>query len=196
VRYAIFCARDDRSLLGLCERSIYDADPYATTEVLGNPEDLPLMVAKCKAWLGYLLEHEGSVVFLDDDVIVQRPLTMPCEADVILTSRSVSGLHPYNTGVIWANGQAALPFFDEVWKHVSEAPEDRRAWYGDQDAVQAVAETMAHAEVSCDLWNWTPEHFGQLRQELRERSKAVVHFKGQRKGWMKWYAREMSKVAA
>lgn len=134
-----------------------------------------------------------DAVFLDTDIVVQKDLTplFDGEFDVALTRRENIGVDPsgidvakampYNTGVMLSK-PSGWDFWRNAWKHCESFPEEGRKWWGDQYAVKAIAEIapLRILELPCEIYNYSP---AAESEDVRERF--VVHYKGERKSWMK-----------
>jgi hypothetical protein len=133
-----------------------------------------------------------NAVFLDTDVMVQKDLAplFEWEFDVALTVREnrvmdpdgvdVAVDMPYNTGVMLSK-PGGWDFWREAARHCELLPEKRRRWWGDQDAVKAVADTipLCVLDLPCAVYNHSPN------EETEDVSgRHVVHYKGFRKPWM------------
>jgi hypothetical protein len=131
-----------------------------------------------------------ACIFLDTDVVVQRPLDHVFERsfDVALTIRherikdlngvNITPLMPYNTGVMFSRQPR---FWAEVLEFCRRLPDDRHVWYGDQLSVKHVADTGTFdvLELPCDEYNYSPR---TEDEDLAGRH--AVHYKGARKDWM------------
>lgn len=151
-----------------------------------SPQDIPFMT--------YRMRHlaalpPGKWVILDTDVIVQRTLEgVLGKHDACLTRRemvldqdgnNVAEWMPYNTGVMWCRNPE---FWRDAYKVCAKLPDKLQNWYGDQVAVRLVAESGRYrmGEVNVDPWNYSPEYADEDVSH-----KAVVHYKGRRKDWMR-----------
>ena len=136
------------------------------------------------------LERPASI-FLDTDVIIQRPLEHVFEKafDVALTIRheaikdldgiNITGQMPYNTGVMFSRQPR---FWSEALKYCRQLAESHHDWYGDQLSVKHLADTGTFdvLELPCDQYNYSPR-----TEDEDVGGRYAVHYKGLRKEWMR-----------
>jgi hypothetical protein len=148
--------------------------------------------------LSFRLKHLAELapcdaVFLDTDVIVQQDLgpVFDMAFDVALTRREnigtdpngidIAAVMPYNAGVMLSR-PAGWAFWDNVWRQCQSYPDEIRRWWGEQYALRDIATVapLRLLELPCDRYNYTP-----ATESEDVSSRAVVHYKGKRKAWMK-----------
>jgi hypothetical protein len=168
-------------------------DIYQLTDI--GTEQIAGCTVVRKSWDGdnpmifkmlHLADLYGDVLALDTDVIVQADLSpvFGLPFDVALTRRDgpiydpsgkdVTKAMPYNCGVMFSR----LPAF---WVRCLAWCEGKRVgWYADQLAAAEVGKTANVLTLHCDNFNYTP---GSAEEDVS--SRLAVHYKGQRKAWMK-----------
>ncbi len=142
-----------------------------------------------KQWSG-----EHHVVLVDADVLIARALEAAFDGsfDIGLTRRE-NPIAPINNGVMYVAAgarRAAIKFYSKALGLC------REHWGGDQEAIGMAAAPVPDryrterragcrmAFLSMRTHNVTPRREGAVHQH----SPFAVHFKGDRKGWMKTYA--------
>lgn len=170
----------------------------AGLNVLHAALPVSLMHLQLEGQLAYLKQWSGAhpVVLVDTDVLIARDLNEAFDGsfDIGLTNRD-NPVAPINNGAMYlAAGakEAALRFFTQALALC------KAHWGGDQEAIgQAAAPVPKRncikrrcgcrmAFLDMRLYNVTPRKEGAKHQ----RGPFVVHFKGDRKGWMKTYAEQ------
>ena len=136
------------------------------------------------------LDRPASL-FLDPDVIVQRPLDPVFEQpfDVALTIRheriktldggNITPAMPYNMGVAFSRQPRFWADALEYCRQLEAS--DYHDWYGDQLSVKHIADTGSFdvLELPCDQYNYSPRTEDENVEE-----RYAVHYKGLRKEWM------------
>lgn len=134
-------------------------------------------------------EH-SEAMFLDLDTVVQADVwdVFDDDFDVALTTREkkivyegkdVSGAMPYNTGVMFSRGTA---FWRRVCELMTPLPIDDRNWFGEQIVIGKLAKSgeFKVKEIPGADYNYTPK-----KQDEDVFTRYIVHYKGNRKDWMK-----------
>ena len=87
----------------------------------------------------------------------------------------------YNAGLIFVRNQA---FIREVAAETRKLPVNEQIWWGDQIALQKVAQSGKYriGELRASAWNFKPAYRGERRSGIK-----IYHCKGNRKDWMKDY---------
>lgn len=156
------------------------------TSVVRKPYDGYLMTFRMQ----HLADLKGDWITLDTDVIVRKDLreVFKQEFDVALTRRygtilSPDGIDiveamPYNTGVMFSRNRQ---FWVNCYKTLIYMPESAHKWWGDQLSVRLAAESNRFnvLELNCDTYNYTPTSEQDFKDVY------ALHFKGNRKEWMK-----------
>lgn len=162
-------------------------DPIPGTETLRLPYDGTHLVQ-------FKMQHLAALpamplLVLDTDLIIQHDLNpiFQFDFDVALTRRDeripdsrgvdAAAVMPYNSGVMFCRN----PIFWRQCQRFVDAQESAiRRWYGDQYAIAHVSRYFNVLELSCRNFNYTP-------QDPHENTshRYVVHYKGERKQWMR-----------
>ena len=136
---------------------------------------------------------EGDVMCLDTDIIVQHDLSKVFlfPFAVALTRRErpiytptgfdITQMMPFNGGLIFSRSRA-------FWLDMLDFCERNKAvagWYVDQLALPYVMQRHETLILSCDNFNVTPE-----MKEENVSTAFAVHYKGDRKDWMRARADE------
>lgn len=161
-------------------------------EVFRIPKgDMPFMIWRARAYAAF----NKPGLYIDTDVIVNRDLSpiMALDFDVALTKTwvvvkdpngtNLTELMPYNGGVVFVKHP---DFWGDVVAHMESQPEEHQKWYGDQFALAALAKMYYTIELPNKIYNYTPkvkEH--ETGADLSD--KWILHFKGNRKEWMRDY---------
>jgi hypothetical protein len=156
------------------------------TSVIRKPYDGNLMTFR----MDHLAALDGDWITLDTDVIVKKDLreVFLQKFDVALTRRygtilspdgeNIVESMPYNTGVMFSRNKV---FWKNAAKILRNMPESAHSWWGDQLSVRIAVERGGFdvLDLSCDTHNYTP------KDQADDKDCYVLHFKGNRKDWMK-----------
>jgi hypothetical protein len=147
---------------------------------------------------------DRATVFLDTDIIVNRPLVTVFDDnfDLALTWRDGFPLMPINYGVIFANPtDSAVRFLRAVEEDLSARELEHRRWFGGQYALKdllrlkgdergkrlppyMVSDGVRIRLLPCEIYNYTP-----LRWPEDVADKYILHFK-EFKAYMPAYYRQ------
>ena len=168
--------RFQRSQVGWLERQGYDVIPSG------------MMIFRMKVMAEAMTD--SPTIILDTDCIVQKDIgdVFAEPFDIALTKRTkaiisdtsgddVTKDMPYNTGVMFSRRKQ---FWVDCLNLVRQMPQEHKDWYGDQLAVAQAVKNYHLLELPVDPYNYTP---GSNKEDVS--NKAVVHYKGKRKEWMK-----------
>lgn len=175
-----------RALVDRMVQSVRAAMPGVEIAEMTGPVDRPMALGVLEAYASV----SGDWLFLDTDVIVQEDVRCVFDTDFDLAVADRTGTFrpgepetkfmrrmPVNKGVMFSRSQA-------FWRDTAEAccayrPE-RQEWMGDQQAVNDVILRGAYlVQVLPNRYNYPPH---ARHEDVRD--KAILHFKGGRKGWM------------
>lgn len=132
---------------------------------------------------------KGNVACLDTDVIVRKDLSpiFKLDWDIALTRRDrpvidpngkdITQLMPFNAGVVFSRSpEWLLKVADTSTDLLKLDP-----WYGDQYALAVCVKTQTQRilHLPAEIYNHTPK-----TQGLDVSRAWIVHYKGDRKGWM------------
>jgi hypothetical protein len=144
-----------------------------------NGEKITVFKMQCMA------ANQGDTLILDTDIIVQADISgvFNLPFDVALTWRDgpifdedhqdITKIMPINTGVMFCRTP-------EFWVDCLRWCDDKHiGWYSDQVAVAAVHKRWNTLRLHTDNFNYTP-----LKKYEDVSKRLIVHYKGQRKGWM------------
>ncbi len=141
----------------------------------------------------YRLRHlsmlpEGEWLSVDTDMVIQHDLSkvFAFPFDVAVTQRDgpiwdtngndIVKYMPYNAGVVWwRNAQ----FWKDAHAWILQQPDAIKRWYGDQLALHVLVPKYNALKLHCDNFNYSPR-----RADEDVSGRFVVHYKGERKGWM------------
>jgi hypothetical protein len=134
-------------------------------------------------------------LYCDDDMIFQKsfePL-LALDFDVCLTRREqrimttdgvcITDTQPFNGGFALVRNDVYWP---HIVKKIEEMGRKEQHWYGDQLAMAALVNVYKTLILPCSLYNYTPDKYEDMQKDMSD--KWMVHFKGQRKAWMKEFA--------
>jgi hypothetical protein len=164
-----------------------------------------LMLERTKLQLNYIKSNDFKrpIVLLDSDILINRPLSpiISRDYDVALTWRS-SKNQPINGGFMILNNtrpEVTKNFFARYASLYEKKYQGQAGWWGDQLALRdsvglSLSEYSSKIIVDsegcrifllpCDRYNFSPENnFQGVASPLK--SKFVLHFKGERKRFMK-----------
>lgn len=160
-------------------------------------------LSKDEPLMPFRLKHyslmEGDTIFVDTDIMFNANVSdvFDNNFDICLTHRrgeiivaptedgnfvDIVDKMPFNTGVIFSRRPQ---FWKEAYDYCKTLDTDKQEWYGDQLAVKHIFDRNEHdffyqlMEVPCSIYNYTP-----LTKEENITDKKIIHFKGERKGWM------------
>lgn len=176
--------------------------PQTSAEILRLPLDAKApMLSRARAWLAYLREATGHVIFLDSDILVNGDLSHVFADDfaVALTCRAGDKKWPINAGINFAHGDflADAAAFHEDWLARFLALDAGGVWGGDQDALREMFSEVDFERD--DAFDWrlgdidirflpcARYNFSTLRaadMSGHYPNAAVLHFKGRRKPFM------------
>jgi hypothetical protein len=133
----------------------------------------------------------GEWLYIDTDCILRRDVRLVLEDDfdVALTDRVGSiyehgpygKLMPYNMGVTFSKNPK---FWGEVLSRMSALQDSYKEWEGDQLVVGMLAKEWPKVKIlPGHVFNYSPDKRGDKAEHA-----AIVHLKGNRKGWMEDYA--------
>jgi hypothetical protein len=139
------------------------------------------------------IEHyadcHGDWLLLDTDVVVRKDVrdVFVLHFSVALTDRNwphmavtpdLTAKMPYNTGVVFSREPEFWVAVLKTWRAFPQ--ETQASWMSEQMAVAKVAEAWPElAVLPGSVYNYPPAREGD------ESDAAIVHFKGQRKAWMR-----------
>lgn len=150
------------------------------------PVDLKnLCLLKTRSIMTWQGQMDRPSVFVDPDLVFQKPIEFPVMTDVGLLWRSTKPAQPVNAGMILAR-----PGCEEFWKKygaiAANLPSSLRAWWCDQLAFSVMLGTMHHAgEMVCAYGanvKLIAEEDACAPPERAKESTWALHLKGKRKG--------------
>ena len=134
-------------------------------------------------------------LYCDDDMIFQKsfePL-LYLDFDVCLTRREqrimtkdgtcITDTQPFNGGFAFVRNPNYWP---HIAMKIEEMGKQEQHWYGDQLAIASLVNVYKTLILPCSIYNYTPDKYEDMQKDMSD--KWMIHFKGQRKGWMKEYA--------
>jgi len=158
--------------------------------------------------LAHYAQAEGNWLLVDTDVLIRRDVRDVFEQpfDIALSDRNWPWLPqspeilttmPYNTGVAFSRSKA---FWQEVWHRWIALPEAQQDWFSEQRVVWSVIAAQSTNFVGSDgrfLLKILPgtQYNCPVRGPApheEEQAAKILHFKGNRKGWMVDYARTLT----
>ena len=155
-----------------------------------------------------------NTILVDIDILFQRDpsVLFDNKFDIGLTYNNDPSLHSFNAGVILVDSYrhfAIDKYFGNLLNHIENYEMDQQQWYGDQQAMADVLGEYSYQE-------WYPRVFDRTYDEIRyrfwpvdtwnysfpldsknnpiykvSREAGIIHFKGERKGFMTRYASEV-----
>ncbi|MCY4466325.1 MAG: hypothetical protein OXE46_12390 [Chloroflexi bacterium] len=187
--------------------------PQTKAEILRLPLDASApMLSRARAWLAYLREASGHVIFLDNDILINGDLAhvFADEFAVALTYRD-ERKWPINAGINFAHGGqlADAAAFHAMWlRRFQLADEQSGVWGGDQDALREIFAEVDFARddsfgwrlgglalrfLPCARYNFSTLRAAEMVGHYPDA--AVLHFKGRRKPFMlPYYQRYIRKI--
>ncbi|MCY3575166.1 MAG: hypothetical protein OXG92_15740 [Chloroflexi bacterium] len=176
--------------------------PGTNAEIRRLPLDKKApMLARARAWLAYLREASGHVIFLDNDILINGDLghVFAEEFAVALTYRD-ERKWPINAGINFAHGcyLTVAAAFHELWlRRFLLADEQSGVWGGDQDALRELFSEVDFARddcfgcclaglavrfLPCARYNFSTRRAADMVGQYPDA--AALHFKGRRKPFM------------
>jgi len=160
-----------------------------------------MMFSRHWMYAAYIEQTRCDVVFIDTDIVIQKDLkTVFGQWDIGLTWRQeekddiLTTTMPFNGGILFSRPtQGSRHFWRATLAIYERMPGLLKKWYGDQlcmsiylrkeytsrDSEELVKDHIKIRLLPCDIYNYTP---GQQNEDLQE--KYIVHYKGNKKGWM------------
>lgn len=149
--------------------------------------DAPLALGCVRAYASC----EGEWLFVDTDVIVQQDVRHVFEApfDIAVATRDGTlkpdevgtkfmARMPYNKGAVFSRSPA---FWQSAVERLEGMSVKQQAWMGDQLAMcETIQSSMFMVRILPNRYNYPPH---QQFEDLRD--KAILHFKGPRKVWIR-----------
>lgn len=131
----------------------------------------------------------GEWLFVDPDIIIQKDVDHVFEQDfdVALTDRKGTSMEgtpyaesmPYNLGVAFSRSPG---FWHEVTRYLQTLPPRLQEWEGDQQVICAMVRQKLWGKIKIlpgRIYNYPPSSPGEDVSHA-----AIVHYKGNRKGWI------------
>lgn len=187
--------------------------PQTSAEILRLRLDAQApMLARARAWLAYLREATGHIIFLDNDILINGDLAhvFADEFAVALTYRD-ERKWPINAGINFAHGGylADAAAFHDLWlRRFLLADEQSGVWGGDQDALREIFAEVDFARddsfgwrlgslivrfLPCARYNFSTRRAADMTGHYPDA--AALHFKGRRKPFMlPYFQRYIGKI--
>jgi hypothetical protein len=185
---------------------------------------MPIMIANVEAQLSALIEwgsEDDSMVFLDTDILLLRPL--PSAGELTVTWRDhvlvgddgeklegIAASMPYNYGVIRAQrNKATIEAFIWMRERIRKMHPSQQKWYGNQLALAELSGPRPAVGVQIDsrripwllhepstlltVGKIPCEFYNYTPQSVDEdvSQRSVLHFKGGKRGLMEGFAKKL-----
>ena len=158
---------------------------HGIDEVDRCSDDVPMAVLRMRLQG----DCSGEWLFVDPDIIVQKDVrpVFDDQFDIALTDRIGTSMEgtpyaaamPYNLGVAFSRSPA---FWQEAEAHLQHLPPALQEWEGDQRVICAMVRQKLGGSIkilSGQIYNYPPNTPNEDVSHA-----AIVHYKGNRKGWM------------
>ncbi len=188
--------------------------PHPDTDIIRYDLDSENpMMSRSIAWLDYIKEAAGHMIFLDSDILINGDLSrvFDYDFDVSLTYRN-EDKWPINAGINFAHGRridGAARFHRRWLRRFRGQHHGSSVWGGDQDALREIFSAVDFARddifchdldgikvlfLPCSIYNFSTSMECEMDGHYPE--KKVLHFKGRRKPHLFPYWRTYIKPGA
>ena len=178
-----------------------------------------LMFEELDCWYKYFEKGANlqNTVLVDIDILFQRDpgVLFDNKFDIGLTYNNDPSLHSFNAGVILVDSYrhcAIDKYFGNLLNQIKNYEMDQQQWYGDQKAMADVLGEYSYEKCypnvfdktydkiryrfwPVDIWNYSfPLDSKNKPIYSINREAGIIHFKGERKGFMTRYASEVLNI--